>query len=85
LELLVVAVWLIMKSSFQQYDLNKLLEMYMQEGRAFSEALSKGASWQELKERHILIRMINECINEKYKDQYKQMNRRRDEKPPHES
>lgn len=71
-----------MKNEFEQYDLAALLSMYMEESKAFSTALSRGASWQELREKRIRIRKINECINTKYGQGYTQEDRRRDNLPP---
>jgi len=73
-----------MQSDFEKYDLDTLLKLYMKEARAFSEALSGGASWQELRVKRMHIRMINEYINRKYKSQLGVHERRRDDKPPHE-
>lgn len=74
-----------MGNEFEQYDLATLLSIYMKETKAFSDALSKGASWQELREAHLRIRLINESINQKYQENYTHSGRRRDNKPPHSS
>lgn len=74
-----------MENELEKYDLATLLTMYMEESKAFSAALSKGASWQLLREQRIRIRKISECINKKYKDNYDRSGRRRDNLPPHSS
>ena len=73
-----------MKNEFEKYDLATLLSMYTEESRAFSTALSRGASWQELREMRARIRKINECINAK-NIQNGQEERRRDNLPPESS
>ena len=71
-----------MKNEFEKYDLATLLSMYMEESKAFSTALSRGASWQELKEKRVRIRKINECISAKNAQTYEPEERRRDNQPP---
>ena len=74
-----------MSYEFEKYDLAALLSMYMEESKAFSQALNKGASWHALREKRVRIREISECINKKYKENYSQLGRRRDNLPPHTS
>jgi hypothetical protein len=74
-----------MSNEFEKYDLASLLSMYMEESKAFSLALNKGASWQALREKRQRIREISECINKKYQDSYRHSGRRRDNLPPHSS
>jgi hypothetical protein len=74
-----------MSNEYEQYDLATLLTLYMEESKAFSDALNKGASWQLLYERRIRIREISERINQKYQESYLHSGRRRDNKPPHSS
>lgn len=75
-----------MKNEWEQCDLNALLELYMKESKAFSIALSRGASWNELREKRVRIRTLNEYIQEKTQEAALYNNcRRRDNKPPHES
>lgn len=70
-----------MEKELDRLDLRTLLETYMNESRAFSEALKAGASWQSLEDRRDRIRKISRLINKKYEGIYG-MQRRRD-KPPH--
>jgi len=74
-----------MSNELEKYDLASLLLLYMEESKAFSEALNKGASWQALRERRLRIREISECINKKYKGHDSHSGRRRDDLPPHSS
>jgi hypothetical protein len=74
-----------MRSELEKYDLGNLLSLYMEESKAFSEALNKGASWQALREKRVRIREINECIKNKYKENNSQFERRRENLPPHTS
>jgi hypothetical protein len=71
-----------MGQELERYDLRTLLELYMQESKAFSAALSGGATWQELRDRRVRIKKINECINQKYNADHP-TGRRRDDLPPH--
>lgn len=70
-----------MEKDFVQMDMKTLLETYMTEAKAFSEALSRGASWETLREKRMYIRMLSESINRRYKESY-HPERRRDS-PPH--
>ena len=63
-------------NEYEQYDLKTLLSKYMEEAKAFSEAISKGESWQVLREKRIRIQQLNEQINKKYKEGYRQGRRR---------
>jgi hypothetical protein len=74
-----------MKQEWEQCDLNTLLELYKKESKAFSMALSRGASWNELREKRIKIRTLNEYIQEISQEAEPQNSRRRDNKPPNES
>lgn len=74
-----------MSKELEKYELTALLALYMEEAKAFSEALNQGASWQALRERRVRIREISEYINKKYRDQYDHSGRRRDNLPPHSS
>jgi hypothetical protein len=68
-------------NDIERLDLRSLLELYMEESREFSTALSRGASWEELKNRRQIIKYINACIKHKYTENY-DTSRRRDQ-PPH--
>lgn len=70
------------ENDIERLDLQSLLDLYMQESREFSAALSQGASWEELKDRRQVIKLINECISNKYIKHYGN-GRRRDDQPPH--
>ena len=74
-----------MSNEFEKYDLATLLSIYMEESKAFSAALSNGTSWQTLRDKRVRIREISECINKKYKNNYNDASRRRDNLPPHSS
>lgn len=68
---------------FEQLDLRTLLELYLQETKAFSAALGKGASWDELETKRLRIRALSACINRKYQSHAPNNQRSRDDKPPH--
>jgi len=70
-----------MDKDFAQMDMKLLLETYMTEAKEFSEALSRGASWETLREKRMYIKMLSEFINRRYKETY-YSDRRRD-MPPH--
>lgn len=68
---------------FENQDIQTLLNLYLQEARAFSAALKKGASWEELRAKRKLIKEINEVLNRKYEQSYTSK-RRRDPGAPNE-
>lgn len=70
------------EQDIERLDLQGLLDLYMQESKEFSAALSRGASWEELKDRRQVIKHINEYISKKYTKHYGE-GRRRDDQPPH--
>jgi hypothetical protein len=70
-----------MEHDYGRLDLRTLLELYMDEAKEFSSALSKGASWDILKEKRMHIKLLSEYINRKYKEQY--YSERRRDLPPH--
>jgi hypothetical protein len=70
-----------MKKKLDDLGLPALLDAYMQESKEFSTALNNGASWENLQERRIHMRLINILINRKYDEKYGQQRRRN--KPPH--
>lgn len=74
-----------MSNELEKYDLAALLSLYMEEAKAFSEALNNGASWQALREKRVRVREISAYINKKYQDHYNHSGRRRDNLPPHSS
>ena len=71
-----------MTNDFERLNLRTLLELYMNEAKEFSSALSRGESWNLLKEKRTRIKHLSECINRKYKEQHIDSERRRD-LPPH--
>ena len=72
-----------MKRGFENQDIQTLLNLYMQEAKAFSAALKGGASWEELRSKRGLIKEINEVLNRKYEQSYPGK-RRRDSGAPNE-
>lgn len=74
-----------MMNEFEQYDLATLQSMYMEASRAFSAALSRGASWETLREKRKRIREISECISAKTSQNNTEPGRRRDGLPPESS
>jgi|GEM_PF-2743885 len=69
-----------MENDYGRLNLRTLLELYMDEAKEFSTALSNGASWDLLKEKRMNIKLLSEFINRKYKEQY-YLERRRDLPP----
>ena len=72
-----------MHQDLKRYNLGLLLKLYMKASREFSEALSQGASWKELKEKKARIKEIDLAINDKYLEQEKQKPKRNRDQPPH--
>jgi len=70
-----------MNNDFAQMDMKLLLETYMTEAKEFSEAFSRGASWETLREKRMYIRMLSECINRRYNETH--YSERRRDMPPH--
>ncbi len=70
-----------MEQDYGRLDLRTLLELYMDEAKELSVALSNGASWDVLKEKRMHIKLLSEHINSKYKQQY--YTERRRDAPPH--
>ena len=70
-----------MEHDYGRLNIRTLLELYMEEAKEFSDALSKGASWEILRERRMTIKLLSEHINRKYKEQY--YSERRRDLPPH--
>jgi hypothetical protein len=68
---------------FEHLDLRTLLELYLQETKAFSAALGEGASWDELERKRLRIRELSACINKKYKSDDTKDQRSRGSRPPH--
>ena len=64
-----------MKKELEDLDLHALLDRYSQESKEFSRALSHGASWEDLQQRRIRMRLINMFINKKYDEKYGQQRR----------
>ena len=72
-----------MMRDFEQLDLRTLLELYLQETKAFSAALGRGANWNELETQRLRIRELSDCINRKTKEESVKGHRQRGSKPPH--
>lgn len=70
-----------MKRELEDLDLHALLDRYTQESKEFSRALNHGASWEDLQQRRIRMRLINIFINKKYDEKYGEQRRRN--QPPH--
>jgi hypothetical protein len=70
-----------MKKELEDLGLHALLDTYMQESKEFSTALNNGASWEDLQQRRIRMRLISIFINKKYDEKYGEQRRRN--KPPH--
>jgi hypothetical protein len=72
-----------MTPDFEQLDLRTLLELYLQETKAFSAALGRGADWNELETTRLRIRELSAYINRKSKEEPARGHRQRGSQPPH--
>jgi hypothetical protein len=71
-----------MEHEFERYDLRTLLELYLNESKEFSEALTGNRPWEELKVKRLRVKEISAWISKRYQEQYTSSHRRRDA-PPH--
>ena len=71
-----------MEQDFERYNIQNLLELYLEESREFSVALESGESWKQLQRLRDRIRRISELINKRYDEEYGGSHRLR-HRPPH--
>lgn len=72
-----------MERDIEKLEIGELLDLYMEESKAFAQALETGASWRKLREQRLRVQAISIQINRKYKEEKNGSVRRRDQGPPH--